>query len=181
MPIFIAFLRGINVSGQKIIKMADLKVALETAGFQTVQTYIQSGNIVLETEKMEIAVLEQKITEKIKEVFGFDVPALVRTLGDLETILENNPFSQRVLEEKDQLYFTLLKTEPTVENQRKLESKMSEIDEIRVLGQTVYVLCRKGYGESMFSNNFVEKILQISATTRNLATVQKMIGLGKKA
>lgn len=179
MPIFLAFLRGINVSGQKIIKMADLKVALETIGFQKIQTYIQSGNIVLETENTEIALLEQKITDKIKETFAFDVPTVVRTVEDLEKILKNNPFNKQILEEKDQLYFTLLKNRPSAESQQSLENKASNIDEIRVLGQTVYVLCRKGYGESVFSNNFVEKNLKISATTRNLATMEKMIYLGK--
>ncbi len=161
--------------------MTELKTALQAAGFQKVQTYIQSGNIVLETENTEIRVLEQKITSKIKEVFGFDVPTVVRTPTDLETMLENNPFGKRILEEKDHLYFTLLQTEPSPQNCQVLESKTSEIDEIRVLGQAVYVLCRKGYGESIFSNNFVEKILKISATTRNLATIQKMIHLSKAA
>ena len=134
----------------------------------------------METENTEITILEEKITHKIKDFFGFDVPTVIRTLTDLEQILENNPFNKRILEEKDALYFTLLKTQTSPENQQKLESKTSEIDEIRVLGQTVYVLCRKGYGEAIFSNNFVEKILKVSATTRNLATVEKMISLGKQ-
>ena len=57
MPKLIAMLRGINVSGQKLIKMADLRISLEKAGLQDVSTYVQSGNIIFNSEETEEAMV----------------------------------------------------------------------------------------------------------------------------
>ncbi|MEM5621630.1 DUF1697 domain-containing protein [Bacillus thuringiensis] len=77
MAIYIALLRGINVGGHKVIKMADLKRVFESIGLKQVKTYIQSGNIVFESEE-DIKFLKERIQSEIKNVFGFDVPAALR-------------------------------------------------------------------------------------------------------
>ena len=74
---FIALLRGINVSGQKKIKMSDLKLLFEDLGFQNVETYIQSGNVIFSSKEKSIKKLESKISSGIKSKYGFDVPVLV--------------------------------------------------------------------------------------------------------
>ena len=73
---FIALLRGINVSGQKQIKMSDLKTLFETTGFQDVETYIQSGNVIFSTKEKSSEKLEKKISSAIKFKFSFDVLSL---------------------------------------------------------------------------------------------------------
>ena len=73
---FIAILRGINVSGQKKIKMADLRQLLNTLGLQDLTTYIQSGNLVFMAEQ-SAEVLTQSIQKSILDYFGFQVPTLV--------------------------------------------------------------------------------------------------------
>ena len=90
--IYIALLRGINVSGQKKIKMADLRTYLGDAGLQDVQTYIQSGNIVFKSENADKAELAQKISDEIKEAYGFDVPVLVLTADYLQSAIEQNTY-----------------------------------------------------------------------------------------
>jgi uncharacterized protein (DUF1697 family) len=60
-----------------------------------------------------------------------------------------------------------------------LAAVKNDVDEIRLLGSEVYILCRNGYGKTLFSNTFIEKKLMVSATTRNWATVEKLFSLGK--
>ena len=84
---FIALLRGVNVSGQKKMPMADLRAMLEKLNFQNVTTYIQSGNIVFGATETDKGILEKRIKIGIQDVFGFDVPVLVKSKNDFESIL----------------------------------------------------------------------------------------------
>ena len=103
MPRYIAYLRGINVSGQKKIKMVDLKTSLQNANFANVATYIQSGNIVFDSEGKDPKVLGEKIYGLILNDFGFEVPTLVLHPEQMTAILSSIPFHG--VEEKN-LYFT---------------------------------------------------------------------------
>ncbi len=92
---FIALLRGINVSGQKIIKMSELKLLFEKMGFHDVQTYIQSGNVILSSKEISGKKLEAKISSGIKNKFYFDVRVIVINSKEIEYVLKNNPFIQK--------------------------------------------------------------------------------------
>ena len=72
MNTYISLLRGINVSGQKIIKMADLKTLFESLGFTNVKTYIQSGNIVFCSKESDHHEIKNLIERKIEEVYKSD-------------------------------------------------------------------------------------------------------------
>lgn len=80
---FIALLRGINVSGQKQIKMSELKSLFEDTGFQNVETYIQSGNVIFSAKEKSPEKLEQKISSAIKTKFGFDVQVIALTPDEI--------------------------------------------------------------------------------------------------
>ena len=94
MTIYIALLRGINVGGHRVIKMADLKKAFESIGVKQVKTYIQSGNVVFESEE-EINFLKERIECAIKNVFDFDVPVMLRTNDEFINIIKKCPYEDR--------------------------------------------------------------------------------------
>jgi uncharacterized protein (DUF1697 family) len=178
--IYIALLRGINVSGKKIIKMDRLKSMFEALGFQNVIPYIQSGNVVFETAKTETGILSETIANKINHEFGFEVTVIVRTLEELKEAIRQNPFGTDAIAEDEKLYITFLSKEPTAEAIAIFESFENNIDKFRILNREVYVLCGKnGYGKSLFSNTFVEKKLKVSATTRNLETTNKLVAIAE--
>ncbi|WP_159882004.1 DUF1697 domain-containing protein [Paenibacillus puerhi] len=181
MTVQLALLRGINVSGQKLIKMAELKQMFEALGFTRVQTYIQSGNVLFDpsglTESAEP--LHKRIEKGIEATFGYQVPVVVRTVGDLERILTGCPFPADSLASGESLYVALLAQSPSEEGVQRLLACSSEIDEYRLAGDEVYILCRQGLGKSMFSNNFLEKKLKVAATTRNWQTMNKLAALGR--
>ena len=173
---FISFLRGINVSGQKKIKMEDLKKLYLSLGYSDVQTYIQSGNVVFTSGKEE-RILEKEISDKISQSFGFDVEITIKTKEYLEKILSINPYRKLNDFNTKIMYFTLLKDEPEQNAIDKLKSDKPVNDTFEVIGKEIYVYCPDGYGRTVYSNNYFENKLKIKATTRNWNTITKMIEL----
>lgn len=172
---YAAFLRGINVAGQKLIKMAELKAMMESSGFENVSTYIQSGNIFFQSKENSTAVLAQKIKIAIEEKFGFDVPVLVRACKDISKQIKANPYLEKNAEEL-RLYYTLLEENPKEELVEKLHVMANEIDLYTVVDDIIYIHVKTKYSDSKFSNNLIEKVLKVKATTRNHATMVKMSG-----
>ena len=71
MPVFVAMLRGLNVGGRKKVLMADLRKSCEELGFEQVQTYVQSGNVIFKTGKGSADAFSKKIEGTLLEQFGW--------------------------------------------------------------------------------------------------------------
>lgn len=177
MKTYIALLRGINVSGQKLIKMAELKTHLEELQFSNVITYIQSGNILFEYKTSGHKQVAEKIAQKIKEKYGFDVPVIVLNFSDLKNIVDRNPFLNDPKKDIEKIYATILSDEPKNEHLEKLSSFNYSPEEYIYLGKVIYFYSPNGYGNAKMNNNFFEKILNVKATTRNWKTVSKLVEL----
>jgi uncharacterized protein (DUF1697 family) len=165
-------LRGINVSGQKIIKMADFKNHLQELNFTDVQTYIQSGNAVFKNKKTLPKDLEKKITKKILEEYGFEVSVIVKSPNELTEIIKKNPFTKD--EDLNRLCVIFLSDEPTSDNLKKLKGIDYSPEEYVLKGKTIYLYSPHGYGKAKMNNNFFENKLKVVATTRNWKTVNKL-------
>ena len=180
MQTYIAILRGINVSGKNKIIMKELKAALEATDFQNVATYIQSGNVVFAHKADDEKAIEKQITQLIKTTFGLDVPVLVRTVNYIAQANADNPFLKREGIDVDKLHIAFLAATPTQENIEKLNSYNYPPDEVIVLGTAVYLHCPNGQARTKFHNSFIENKLKVTATGRNLKTVNKLIEMGKE-
>lgn len=177
---YIALMRGINVSGQKKIKMADLQMLFEALGYECVSTYIQSGNVIFETQKRDRNKMKVQIEAAVKEAYDFSVLVEVLAAEDLYDIVENCPFeSLDLIENGTKVLVTFLYAKPNQENIDMLLSKVVEPEELIVHGRAIYVYCPNGYGKTKLSNVFIEKTLQIDATTRNWKTVGKLVELSR--
>lgn len=119
---YIALLRGINVSGQKPIKMADLKSLFEDLNYKNVSTYIQSGNVLFESENSNSDKMAIEIAYKIKQQYVWEVPVMVISSDYLKLVSENNPFINERNESLDRLYITFLKNEPNAELAEKFKA-----------------------------------------------------------
>jgi len=172
---YISILRGINVGGNRKILMKDLKVLFEKLGFAEVETYIQSGNVVFESDqKLSTADLEVKIQQAITEPFGFDVPVIVRTADEWAKSIGNNPFWKEKEADIDRLHLTCLKEFPSLELIEKIKSFQFLPDRYEIIGKDVFIFCAAGYGTSKLTNPFFESKLKVPATTRNWKTVMKL-------
>jgi uncharacterized protein (DUF1697 family) len=177
MKTHLALLRGINVSGQKLIKMEDLRKLLETAGFKNVSTYIQSGNVFVDTDETSKAKVADTIKELIKEKYGWDVGILMLDLPYLKKMVANNPF----LKEKDlnlkQLYVTFLSDKPLNENIEKFRQFDVQNDIAILEGDVMYLKYAIGAGQTKLSNALIENKLKVVATSRNWNTTLKLLDL----
>jgi len=175
---YISILRGINVSGQKKILMADLKNLFESIGFKNVVTYIQSGNLIFETNENNSEIeLATKIEEAILKQYSFEVPVIVFKNTELRQWIASNPFlKDENLEER--LYFTFLNKTPDSIHVEQLQGDYSP-EKFEIIDKVIYFYCPIGYGKTKLSNTFFEKKLKVKATTRNFKTTFKLLELSE--
>lgn len=174
MKTHIVLLRGVNVSGKNIIKMAILKDVLIDNNFQKVTTYIQSGNIVL-TSDLEKEAVATKIQQLIYDHFQLQIAVFCLDLQEMETALQNNPFIENI--EPNKLFFTFLNEEPAAEVLANLSTVDFGKDQFKVIDKVLYFYLPEGMSNSKLNNNFFEKKLKV--TGRNLNTIHKLIDLAK--
>ena len=173
--VFISLLRGINVSGQKQIKMTDLKALYESLGFIDVKTYIQSGNVIFQSAEIENPeLLVRKIENAIQEKFGFDVPVIIRTKTELQRIIESNPILAFKENDEDRLYVTFLEKLPDKTAIEKLSEFDFSPDKFVLIEKEIFIFCPNGYGKTKINNTFFESKLKLKATTRNWKTVNTL-------
>ncbi|MRX62766.1 DUF1697 domain-containing protein [Maribacter luteus] len=174
---YIALLRGINVGGHKKVKMADLRDLFENLGFDNVKTYIQSGNVVFESENSDIGILEHRVSNAILDHFGFEVPVIIIEGIEVKRIVDNNPFNDAEDIQANKVYFVLLKRRPTQEALDVLSSLHFENEQLVATTACVYLKCDLGAGKAKCNNNLIEDRLKVAATSRNHRTMLKLLEL----
>lgn len=175
---YISILRGINVSGQKKIKMLDLKLLYESVGFQDVVTYIQSGNVIFEASDKNVSNIKTLIEEAIEKKYKFYVPVEIRTNREIENIIKNSPFGAIDLaEDGTKVLVTFLGAKPDKVKVSTVLGYVISPEKLVVKGKEVYLYCPNGYGKSKLSNTFLENKLGVEATTRNWKSVHKLYEL----
>lgn len=177
MEAYISILRGINVSGQKLIKMDALKRMYESLGFTNVKHYVQSGNIIFSAETNDTDLLVEKISSQVERDFGFQVAVLVMTKEVLQQIVDGNPFAKDLEKDPSALYVTFLEGCLGEFDQGAIESVLQKGEAIHFESNVVYLFCPGGYGRTKLSNTFLERKLKLKATTRNWKTTNKLLQL----
>ncbi len=174
MPIYIALLRGINVGGNKKIKMDQLRASLQAMGLEQVKTYIQSGNIVFKSANASPSVLSRKIEAKILGDFGHSVSVITRRADELDRTIADNPFLKDKKIDPEKLHVMFLSEVPDSAALKKLESLTTPPDQFRCLGKELHFYLPNGVAESVLMKKPVDRILAVVTTTRNWRTVNTL-------
>jgi uncharacterized protein (DUF1697 family) len=174
MPIYIAMLRGINVGGHKKIKMDQLRASFEALGFDSVKTYIQSGNVVFKTAKASTSGLSKRIEERILKDFGFSASVISRTSDEMESTIANNPFLNQPGIDPEKLHITFLSDAPAPAAMKKLADLTAAPDLCRFLGKEIHFYLPNGVSQSVLMKSPVDRILAVVTTTRNWKTVNSI-------
>ena len=177
MKTYIALLRGINVSGQKIIKMELLRKVLGQLDFQNIRTYIQSGNIIFESTLSDTSLLEKQIADVIGKHFGFVVPVLIITPDELWAVIDKNPYAKENLTNPTQPYVSFLSEVPKKENLEILKAINFGADQFVNTAKTLYTWYGNAAGTSKLTNVLIENKLKLRSTARNWKTVLKLYEL----
>jgi len=180
MPAYVAMLRGVNVTGHNSIKMEQLRELCDRLGFQKVETYVQSGNIVFQTKTENPARLSKRMSESILDSFGFQASVIVRTSKEMENVVANNPFLKEKDVDSSKLHVTFLRDIAQGSSLKTLEKLATSQDRFYPASREIYLYCPEGYGRTTLSNNAIEKALSVTATTRNWRTTKTLLDMVSK-
>jgi len=177
----IAFLRGVNMTGHNMIKMADLAALFKKLGFKDAETYIQSGNVIFtDPDSGTDKEIELLIEEAIRKQLGHDISVMIRTAKELKRILLLNPFIPT--EEFDQAKHAtiFLKESPGQSQTEKLAGIDFPPDKFSVSGKEIFIWCPNGFGKTKLYTNFFENKMKVIGTARNWKTISNLVEIAEK-
>jgi uncharacterized protein (DUF1697 family) len=168
----VIMLRGINLGPNRRVPMADLRALFGDAGYEDVRTYVQSGNVVLESTAKP-AELEREAAALISERFGFDVPVVVRTARQLAAVVKHNPLGD-VADNPKRYQVSFLAEKPAAAAVRGLEETAAGDERVVCHGREIYSWHPDGVARSKLATALSGKKLGI-ATARNWTTVETLL------
>jgi uncharacterized protein (DUF1697 family) len=175
----VVLLRGINLGSRNRIAMPALRAALEKAGFDDVQTYVQSGNVVL-ASKVSAKEVGRAVERLIADEFGLlDVAALVRTRSALARVVERNPLAD-VAGDPKRYQVSFLDGKPTAAVLRKLEEAAAPEERFVHAGSEIYAWHPDGMARSKLWTLLAGSSLGVTSTARNWTTVTKLLELATR-
>jgi uncharacterized protein (DUF1697 family) len=151
--------------------MEHLRELCTALGFRSIETYVQSGNVVFLDGKKSPSSLSKVMSQAILHDFGFQVPVLIKTAKEMKDVIEGNPFLKERGIDRSKLHVTFLSEAPSKSALKKLEELSTGQDRFYVGRREIYLYCPGGYGKTKLSNTAFEKALSVGATTRNWKTV----------
>jgi uncharacterized protein (DUF1697 family) len=180
METYISLLRGINVGGKNSISMETVRSVYAMLGLDNIQTYVQSGNIVFNSDR-DATELSVMISNGLARVSGLSVEVILRKYEAWKEIARHNPFSGREDINQKHIYVTILKEFPPHELIEGISHTYFLPDEWHYFDESIYLYCPGGYGRTKLNNNFFERKLKVPASTRNWKTVLKLAELAEKS
>ena len=176
---YTAFLRAINVGKHNRVKMIRIKEILLDLGLTDIKTWLQSGNVIFKSDESPDT-LRLKIEKAFLSELGFEVPTIIRSVRDLESIINDCPFSIEKIKHIEQtsnitcLYFAMANHDFTDEDRQALESRKSEKENYVVLKNNMYMVFDSG-----IRNTKLVSKLKTPITVRNYNTLFKVLALAK--
>ena len=175
----IALLRGINVGGKNKLPMKDLVRMFVQAGCHDVRTFIQSGNVIFKAESDVIALLMDRIVKQIAMQYKHQTSLILRTVGDLDSIVRRNPFLERGLPQDD-LHVLFLADLPEPSAVSLLDPDRSPPDEFELRGREIYLRLPNGAAKTKLTNAYFDSRLATTSTGRNWRTTTTLLALARE-
>ena len=177
MPIYVSLLRGINVGGNKKIKMADLRALYGELGFKGTKTILQSGNVVFETDLTDSAQIAQQIEAAIEAQYGFHSKIIMRSAVEFQAVANKNPYADNSDFDPAKMLVMFLSDVPTTDALQNLKEAHTGPETIEHGGRELYLYYPEGIARSKLDNNFIDKRLKQIGTGRNWKTVNRILKL----
>jgi len=177
MPTYAILLRAVNVGGTAKLPMTDFRKLLADCACANVETYIQSGNAVVDA-KCSASGLIKSVAEALAKYMGSPVPVIVRAHAELDRVIAGNPFAAEAAADGARVHAVFLSAVPEAAKAAGLEQIVTKNptrrDRYRLAGDTLYLHLPDGAGESKFTAQTVDRVLGVTATARNWNTVLKL-------
>lgn len=173
MQTWIALLRGINVGGHKIVKMAELKTLCESMGLSDVRTHLQSGNVVFRSARTDRA----RLAKDIESALSVDSRVILRTDGELRAAIAANPMTGEAQREPSHFIVVFLAEKPAASAMKSLRDAYPGPEPMHLNGTEVYIYYGDGMARSKLTNVLIERKLGVTGTARNWNTVTRLAEL----
>lgn len=180
MTVVISLLRGINVGGNKKIKMEALRDLYQSLGFLNPVTHIQSGNVIFGAKAKDLTGLDKRIGNAIGQSLGVRCEIILRSASDLRDVIAKNPFAARPEVPPNKLLVTFLATHPAPEALDNIRRLPCHPDELLLIGRELYCYFPNGAGRATLPPSAIDKALKVPGTARNWNTVNKLLELAEK-
>ena len=177
MTTYIGLLRAVNLTGYNKIGMADLRELLTRLGLRGVETLLQSGNFVCQSDARNAAELERLVEGAAAKQLGLTTDVLVRSDKEWKTLIAENPFPKEAKLDPSHLLAVVLKAAPDRASVKALEQAITGREIVTVKGRCAYIVYRDGIGRSRLTSAVIEKKLATRGTGRNWNTVLKLAAL----
>lgn len=175
MKTYIALFRGINVGGHNKLPMKELRALMGGLGYGNVKSYIQTGNVVFQTEENNKRKISSTISSTVEERYGFKPSVLLLEMEEMKEAVDSNPFPEAESEPKS-LHLSFCVSEPSDPDLESLESVKKESERFKLKGRVFYLHAPKGIGRSKLAGK-TERALGVSMTGRNWRTVHKIMNM----
>ena len=171
---YIALLRGINVGGH-MVKMERLRELFAELGLASVRTYIQTGNVFFETAEGDRDGLTQAIEGHLRSALGYEVPAFLRTIPELERTLALDPFKDAPVTPDMRLNLVFAASPIPAAFALPVWSPKRDMEIRQTTEREAFVVWYLTDGRPPVSQNFLEKTLGGKVTSRFLHTTVKIL------
>jgi uncharacterized protein (DUF1697 family) len=174
---YVAFLRGINVGGNRKVKMAALAEAFSSLGFRNVRTLLASGNVLFETRATDTRALAKSIERRIKRALGLEASVILRTRRALQQLLEADPFKGIPVSPNTRLFVTFLSEKPRTALKIPYQSPEKSFRILRLSGRDVCSVLVLGpqWSRNLRQMDILEKEFGKKITTRTWNSVQRCV------
>ena len=177
MNTWILLLRGVMPTGKNKVPMADLRSALTRAGFARVRTWIQSGNVLVDTD-LDRGHTREKVRQGLLSDLKVDLAVMATTQGEVMEVLAQNPFEGA---DPDRVFYGFFNDAPDEDKARALMAEDFGEDRVAVTGRAVYMLIPGSAARSKLNNAFLQRRLGVDLTFRNRNTLNKLCEMAKEA
>lgn len=182
MPSYVVLLRAVNVGGYGKLAMADFRKALSDLGLKNVETYIQSGNAVVDAD-LPADKVGQSLSRALQKITGSPVDVIIRTHDQLNQLVRNNPFAAEAVDGA-RVHVAFLSGSVAPEARAALERIVAQYparrDRYHLAGNHIYFHFPDGAADTKFSGKTLDKALGVIGTGRNWNTVLKLHAMSKR-
>jgi uncharacterized protein (DUF1697 family) len=171
---YVAFMRALNVGGHTV-KMDQLRSLFEALGFERVESFIASGNIVFESAETDTAVLEKTIERQLEQALGYPVATFIRSTAEVAAAAAHQPFAEADPVPAGQtLNVVFLKAAPDAEVRRRVLELATDYDELHFHGRELYWWCHGRSSDTLIKPGRMERALGMPSSSRNVTTVRRL-------
>jgi uncharacterized protein (DUF1697 family) len=181
MPVYVSFLRGVNMTGHNKMKMTELSALYNDIGFNDISTFIQSGNVIFSAgDELTVFEISGSIENAISKRFSYNVPVMIRRVEELKRLHQANPFLTENNFDPSKNAVLFLHEKATEDQILKVRNIDFPPDKFSVAGSEIFIYCPNGFGRTKLYTNFFEKKMGVTGTARNWNTIVTILDIVHK-